>query len=217
MKFFLSGFLFLCTITAFAGGKDAILGDNDSFACDAFSRDAVVACIPGVRSNYRGRVSFPRVSPVYLGAYQVHTCSQIFEDHDVICGNNQGPGPGPGPGPIPPRPVETRRVELEPAYRCLDRLPNVDHADKLVSDAFFPKSALVDTCENDRDREPVRRVEYRGFTCAVDTAATGQSDRSCVDRLLQKVNNPATIKGGHRRRLADVYCAGKVYTCTRQQ
>jgi hypothetical protein len=218
---FLTFSLFCLSAPAFAiGANDAILGNGDTFACDTFARSAKVACMPGVNSNYRGRTSFPTQGPLVIGAFQVIECSSAGGDRDVVCSTSAGdisPGPGPGPGPgFPPSMPETRKAYTDPDFRCLRNLEDVDHADNLVSDAFFPSPKKVDRCENDRDASDVRRLERRGFTCVIDSLARNESNQRCVDDLLSKIRNKNSIKGGHRRRLETVYCAQQTFDCTRQ-
>jgi len=200
-------------ITAHAMTNDAILGAGDSFACDAFARNAKVACMPNVNSFYHGRVSFPSQPALIISNFQVVDCSTVGGDRDVIC---NGSTPPPFNPPInPPMPVETRRAYTTPDFGCLSRLPTVNDADQLVSNAFLPSSRLVDSCEPSRDLSQIRDLERFGFRCSVDSTAINQSDSTCVQNLLTKVTNQSTIKGSHRRRLESEFCATKTYNCVR--
>lgn len=210
------------SLTTLASTNDAILGQGDSFACDSFSRNAKVACMPNVQSNYFGRTSFPSQPALVINTYQVVECSSVGGNRDVICNTNPPappsypPGPGYPPGPsYPPPAPESRRAFSYPDMNCLNNLPGVNDADQMVSNSFFRSRKLVDTCDSSRDLTEIRQFENRGFRCTVETLATNQSDATCVQNILAKIANKASIKGSHRRILESDSCATKTYNCVR--
>lgn len=204
------------SLTASAGGQDAILGSNDSFGCDSFSRDAKVACMPNIFSNYRGRVSFPSGPAIILNAYQVIDCRAAGGDRDVICNANGGPGGPLVPGPSNPPPLEVRRVVAFPDLNCLSQLPQVTTADEMVSNGVVRGRRMVDRCELSRDLGQIRDMERRGFKCEISKSQTNnQTQPGCAENILSKVISQTTVKGSHRRILESEYCATKAYDCTR--
>lgn len=198
--------------------NDAILGPNDTFACDSFASNAKVVCIPNTQSSYNGRTSFPSAPPIILAPYQVIECRNVGGQRDVICNSGIMPGGPMGPGgpQMPPQQI-VRAASGYPDYNCLATLPQANNADDMVSNAFIPSTnRIIDRCEQNRDLHEVRDMQSRGFSCVVDTLATNnQGNLSCVQGILSKITNQATIKGSHRDRIAREYCATKTYKCTR--
>lgn len=194
--------------------NDAILGNGDTFACDAFAGSAKVACMPGVSSSYRGRTSFPDQPALIIYSNQVVECRNVGGKRDVICNADVYNG-GPGMAPMPPAPVETRKAYSYPDYRCLEGLPSVTNADDMVSNAFIRDRRVVDRCDSSRDLSEIRRMEGRGFSCTIDTTARNQSHAACVENLLSKITSKNTIKNSHRRLLENQYCATQTYNCVR--
>ncbi len=214
--------LAVVSLGSYAGAtttNDAVLGDRDSFECDAFSRDAKVACLPGVRSNYNDRSSFAK--NIVIRANEVVECSQVAsyrEDVVVTCDARYGVGGGGGylPPVEPVIPVIERAAFTYPDFECLKNLPSVREADDMVSNGFFRSNRVVDRCDSAREKSELRKLERRGFTCSIDaTSRRTESEPACVEDLLSKIQQKHTIKGSHKRLLRDNYCGTRKYKCVK--
>lgn len=202
--------------------NDAILGPNDTFACDSFASNTKVACMPNTQSNYNQRASFPSGPAIIIAPYQVINCRDISGSRDIICNAGIMPGgpigPGPGqPGQFQPPPPPPRFAFGYPDYNCLNSLPSVNNADDMASNGIVPATNRVaDRCEQNRDLREVRDLQNKGYQCTVDTlASNNQGNLACAQSLASKVINQGTLKGSHRARFEREYCATKTYKCVR--
>ena len=199
--------------------NDAILGPNDTFACDSFASNTKVACMPNTQSNYNQRTSFPSGPAIFIAPYQVVECRNVGGNRDVICNSGIMPGGpiGPGPGQFQPPPPPPRFAFGYPDYNCLMNLPSVANADEMASNGIVPATNRVaDRCEQNRDLREVRILQNQGYACTVDTlAANNQGNFACAQSLASKVINQGTLKGSHRSRFEREYCATKTYKCVR--